>query len=200
MALAGQTIRVHVVGHAPPGTSGRNTRSQRAETLNTTGFYSVCRHPLYLANFVAFAGILLAIQVWWFVLVGVLAFWIYYERIMAAEEAFLHDKYQHVYDRWAASTPAFIPKPANWRRADRAFSWKTVLRREPYGYFAIITAFFIVEAVSDLVVEGDALAQWLRADFIWPALFVVGAIAFVVLRTLKKATTLLSDDATGDHP
>ncbi|NIA71240.1 lipid A phosphate methyltransferase [Pelagibius litoralis] len=192
LAVAGQTIRVHIVGHVPPGTSGRNTRLQRADELNTSGFYSICRHPLYLANFIVFAGILLAVQVWWFVLVGVLAFWVYYERIMAAEEAFLHQRFGQAFEDWAKATPAFIPVVSRWRSPERTLSWKTILRREPYGYFAIIAVFFVMEVMSDLVVEGDSLEQWLHTDFIWPTLFAVGAIVFVVLRTLKKTTRLFS--------
>ena len=192
LALAGQTIRVFVVGYVPAGTSGRNTHSQRAEVLNTTGFYSVCRHPLYLANFIVFTGILLAVQMWWFVLIGVLAFWVYYERIMATEEDFLRRRFGAPYERWAAVTPAFLPAPGRWCRSDRAFSWRMVLRREPYGYFAIITAFFLIEVVSDLLVKGDPLADWLKQDMIWPLMFVLGGLVFGVLRTLKKKTNLFS--------
>lgn len=37
LALGGLTIRVFTVGVAAPGTSGRNTRHQKARSLNTTG-------------------------------------------------------------------------------------------------------------------------------------------------------------------
>lgn len=196
LALAGQTARLHVVGHAPPGTSGRNTRAQRAEVLNTTGLYSVCRHPLYLANFIVLMGILLAVQVWWFVLIGGLAFWIYYERIMAAEEAFLADKFGRAYEEWAAATPAFLPALRHWRTPVRPFSWKRVLGREYYGYFTIITVFFFVEVVADLWIEGDKLTDWFRHDFVWPLLFATGGTVFLTLRALKKHTRLL---APGDR-
>jgi protein-S-isoprenylcysteine O-methyltransferase Ste14 len=192
LAMAGQTLRAYTVGHVPVGTSGRNTRTQRAEALNTTGLYSVCRHPLYLANFIVFVGILLAVQVWWFLLIGVLAFWVYYERIMATEEAFLSQKFGHRYVDWAAQTPAFLPAFSRWRKPERVFSWKMVLRREPYGYFAIISAFFAIELVADLFIEGDTIADWLQHDMIWPLLFGLGGIAFLILRTLKKTTSLFS--------
>src|SRR5919206_4624496 len=52
ISLSGLGIRVLVVGHTPAGTSGRNTRDgQVASQLNTTGMYSVVRHPLYAGNF-----------------------------------------------------------------------------------------------------------------------------------------------------
>ena len=129
IAMAGQAIRTYAVGHVPPGTSGRNTREQRAVRLNMTGLYSVCRHPLYLANFIAFSGILLAVQIWWFVILGVLAFWVYYERIMAVEEAFLFDKFGKPYAEWSGCTPAFIPAFRQWRQPDLQFSWKMVHKK-----------------------------------------------------------------------
>ena len=45
----------------------------------------------------------------WFVVVFILVYWVYYERIMYAEEQFLRRKFGTVYTDWAAHTPAFIP-------------------------------------------------------------------------------------------
>ena len=53
VSLAGLIIRAVVVGYVPEGTSGRNTLGQEAVLLNTTGMYSIVRHPLYLGNFSA---------------------------------------------------------------------------------------------------------------------------------------------------
>src|SRR5512141_2411171 len=41
LSLAGMALRIWTVGVAAHGTSGRNTREQKAETLNTTGPYSL---------------------------------------------------------------------------------------------------------------------------------------------------------------
>src|SRR5690606_23492978 len=52
VSLIGLAIRIYTVGYTPRNTSGRNTaQGQLAETLNTTGIYSIVRHPLYLGNF-----------------------------------------------------------------------------------------------------------------------------------------------------
>ena len=47
----GFVIRAYTIGTTPRGTSGRNTKEQVAEVLNSTGIYSVVRHPLYLGNY-----------------------------------------------------------------------------------------------------------------------------------------------------
>ena len=59
VALAGLGVRAYVAGHVPQGTSGRNTRSQICEGLNTDGAYSMVRHPLYLGNFLIWLGVAL---------------------------------------------------------------------------------------------------------------------------------------------
>lgn len=80
ISLLGLVIRAFRVGYVPRGTSGRNTRSQAAAVLNTTGMYSVTRNPLYLGNFIIILGVVLFIQVWWLALITWIGFWLYYER------------------------------------------------------------------------------------------------------------------------
>ena len=43
-----------------------------------------------------------------------LVFWLYYERIMLAEEEFLRARYGKAFDDWAARTPAFLPNFRHW--------------------------------------------------------------------------------------
>jgi protein-S-isoprenylcysteine O-methyltransferase Ste14 len=86
ISFLGMLIRAMTVGHTPAGTSGRNTAGQVAESLNTTGIYSTVRHPLYLANFLIGLGLSCFTLTWWFPLMYTLTFWLYYERIMLAEE------------------------------------------------------------------------------------------------------------------
>src|SRR5262245_24226761 len=57
LATLGVGVRLVVVGTAPRGTSGRNTREQKADVLNTTGPYSIIRHPLYVGNYLVALGL-----------------------------------------------------------------------------------------------------------------------------------------------
>jgi len=90
ISLIGIIVRVIIAGKVPEGTSGRNTKEQKAESLNTTGLYSIVRHPIYvLGNFPIFLGIILFLQLWWAILPSIAIFWIYYLPIMKAEDKFL---------------------------------------------------------------------------------------------------------------
>jgi protein-S-isoprenylcysteine O-methyltransferase Ste14 len=187
VSLCGLGIRVVTVGHVPQRTSGRNTRDgQIAEVLNTTGVYSLVRHPLYLGNFTIWIGISLFCRLWWLTAIFALAFWIYYERIMFAEEEFLRRKFGEAYLAWADSTPAFLPRFTGWKRPDLPFSLRTVLRREYPGLFGICASFFALEAYQRVVIQG----QW-RPNPLWTGIFLAGLVLFLTLRTLKRKTTLL---------
>jgi protein-S-isoprenylcysteine O-methyltransferase Ste14 len=66
VSLLGLAIRVLTVGCTPKNTSGRNTKDgQVAESLNTSGVYSVVRHPLYLGNFLIGVGAVMLPMEWW---------------------------------------------------------------------------------------------------------------------------------------
>ncbi|MBX6368265.1 MAG: lipid A phosphate methyltransferase [Rhodospirillales bacterium] len=191
LSFVGLGIRWMTVGFVPAGTSGRRTRSQQAEVLNTTGMYSIVRNPLYLGNFLAILGLALSTEDWRFVLLVCSAYWLYIERVIAAEERFLAGKFGARYEEWARDTPAFIPSFSRWRSPAEAFSLRTVLRREYNGVLAVAASYFVLEAITDLVIEGEAFSGWLDEDRVWVWLFVASTIVFASLRTLKKHTHLL---------
>ena len=92
VSFTGLFIRIFTIGYLPEGTSGRNTKEQIAETLNTKGMYSVVRNPLYLGNFFMVLGVTLFVHIWWLTIIYILIFLLYYERIIIAEEAYLEKK------------------------------------------------------------------------------------------------------------
>lgn len=186
--LAGLALRCLVVGYAAPGTSGRNTREQRADTLNTTGVYSLVRHPLYLANYLVVLGILLQTNIWWLIVIVSLAYALYYERIMMAEEAFLAAKFGDGYKAWAARTPLIVPRLRGWIPSERRFSWRRVLRSEYTCLLLIGVSLFLVEWLEfQLDPEEDPVGGF------WSGFAVLTILAFLVLRTIKKKTRWLSD-------
>jgi protein-S-isoprenylcysteine O-methyltransferase Ste14 len=143
ISLFGEAIRIYTVGYAPRNTSGRNTvAGQIADELNTTGIYSLVRHPLYLGNFFMWLGPVLFVRTIVFVIIFILIFWLYYERIMFAEEQFLRTKFGEDYDKWSEKVKAVIPKFRRFIKPSLPFSFKSVLKRE-YNSFVNIFLIFV---------------------------------------------------------
>ncbi|MDB4950005.1 MAG: phospholipid methyltransferase [Gemmatimonadetes bacterium] len=187
VALSGVAVRALVVGYAPGGTSGRNTaQGQIAEKLNSTGMYSLVRHPLYVGNYLMWLGILMTAASGWIVVVISLFYWLYYERIMFAEEEFLRRRFGESYVRWAERTPAFLPRLTGWVRPVLPFSLRNVMKREYSGLFAICLLFPALNLLANYVATGVASIdpwQW--------GLLIVGTVVYVTLRTLKRRTKVL---------
>jgi len=182
----GVAIRAYAVGCAAQRTSGRNTRQQVADTLNTSGLYSIVRHPLYLGNTLMWLSVALFAEAWTLVIIILLVSALYHERIIFAEEAFLERKFGDSFRNWAARTPAFWPKFSTWKSPSLHFEWRHALQREYLGLFGLITSFCVV----DLVAHWFYL-QKLQVDPAWIGMWLFGIGIFVVVRFLRKCTRLL---------
>lgn len=194
VALVGLAGRVWTVGVTPRGTSGRNTRQQKAAVLNTTGPYSLIRHPLYVANGLIALGFALFTHTWLAPPVVAVATIAYYACIIQREEAFLRERFGPAFDAWAARTPAMLP--ASWRYvpSERAFDWRKALRGEFYAFALILTVPLLLDTIEDLLTTSRV-----APDGVWLLAAAVGIVTFLVLRFLKKRSTLLSARArTGD--
>ncbi len=186
LSFLGLFIRALTLGWVREGTSGRNTQSQVAEELNTSGIYSIVRHPLYLGNFFIIFGMILFIQVWWLALIYALLFWIFYERIMFAEESFLERKFGDSYRDWARKTPIFFPDFRKWQKPKYSFSMRMILKREYSTFFGIIVGFILVKFFAELIGEHQ-----LEFRIRWLVFFTLGALVYFVLRFLRKKTDFL---------
>ncbi len=191
LALVGLALRIAIVGYVPSGTSGRNAVEQRADVLNTSGMYSVVRHPLYFANFIVFIAFILLFKSLLLVLFMALAYFLYYERIMLAEEQFLEGKYGEGYRAWAGSTPAFLPRLTGFVRPSPPFSWRSALVREFHTLFLISAAFALVEMLEALILEKQNFSEWIADEPVWMVVFVASAAIYVCMYTIKKRTNWL---------
>jgi protein-S-isoprenylcysteine O-methyltransferase Ste14 len=186
LVVLGEVCRILTVGFVPRGTSGRNTAAgQVATRLNTNGVYSMVRNPLYLANCTMYLGIVLFTQSLVLAIIFVLVLLPYYERIIAAEEAFLADKFGDDYRNWAAVTPAFIPKLTGWQTPDMTFSWRSVIRREHASIYGAIFALVLIDIGLDW-----ANGERVEAGLVWFLAIVTVIEAVIIL--LKKRTAVLN--------
>ena len=190
VSLFGEVIRILTVGFTPKNTSGRNTiNGQVADELNVTGIYSLLRHPLYLGNFFMWLGPVLFLRSIGDVIVFILLYWLYYERIMFAEEQFLRRRFGDIYDKWSEKVSSFIPYSFHFIRPRLPFSMKNVLKRE-YNSFVNI---FVIFTILDLC-RNYFLSERIYLTRLWLLLFVASGVIWLVIRTIEKRTHWLDVD------
>lgn len=185
VGILGLFIRAITVGFTPKNTSGRNTaQGQVAEELNQTGIYSLVRHPLYLGNFFMWLGVAMLVGNPWFILAFTLAYWVYYERIMYAEEAFLRGKFGEAYLAWAENKPAFVPKFKMPLKPKYPFSLKKVLRKEKNGVSALFGLFWLFDLLRNSLQAG---AFTFEKNF-WFWAFVASMVFYLIFKFLKNSS------------
>lgn len=187
VSLLGLLVRIYTVGHTPVNTSGRNTEKQVADSLNTTGIYSMVRHPLYLGNFLMWLGPALLTGNLWFVVAFCFFYWIYYERIMYAEEQFLRRTFGETYLSWSANIPAFIPKCKGFVKPNLPFSWKKILKKEKNGLAAIFLIFTVFDVAGELIHGTSNYNYFLIGSCVFTVLL------YAILKILKYNTNLLNE-------
>ena len=184
ISFFGQLIRILTVGFAPGNTSGRNTvNGQVADEINVTGIYSVIRHPLYAGNYFMWLGPALFMRSAWFAIVFTLVYWIYYERIMFAEEQFLRRKFGEAYDKWSEGVSAVLPSFRRYVPPALTFSLRTVFRRE-YNSFINIFVIFTVLDLSRNFILTDGLS--VTPLYAWTG--AAALLVWIILRTIHKTT------------
>jgi protein-S-isoprenylcysteine O-methyltransferase Ste14 len=189
--LIGLLIRVITVGYTPKNTSGRNTsQGQVADRINTTGIYSIVRHPLYLGNYFMWLGIGILTGNLCFLVCFTLAYWLYYEKIMYAEEQFLIKKFGDNYISWSKFTPAFIPNISRWNNPDLSFSWKKVLKKEKNGLFAIFLLVFLFNCWTTWLTTGH---YWSNKTWSLYLMIITGVLYFI-LKLIKSSTKWLDEE------
>lgn len=191
VAISGFLVRFIAIGYSADNTSGRNTAvGQVADSVNTKGFYSMCRHPLYLGNFLIWVGIAALTQDVWFITAFTLAYWLYYERIMYAEETFLIEKYGQQYEDYAKGVNAFWPALGKWTKPKNSYSFVKIIRQEKAGLLNLFLVLFIFKQLAHYFMEGEFVLQM---NFFTYA-FAASIGWYIIIKLLQKTTSLLDND------
>ena len=186
ISFLGLYIRFCVIGNVPAHTSGKNVSQQVAHTLNTRGIYSCVRHPLYVGNFFVGLGISLFTKSFTAVFFYTFSFWVYYEKIMLAEEDFLSKKFGSSFTKWASHTPAFIIRLNKYIPTELPFSFKNILHREHGGFYAIIASFSLLKLYANYVVLNKIFLE-----LEWQIILGCCSFFYTLLYFLNKFTKIL---------
>ena len=185
LIFSGHLIRARTVGKRTIQTSGRNRSHQVAQVLNKIGWYSLVRHPLYFGNYLIWLGLAIFLSNFWFVIILSLLFWIYYERIMFAEEVFLEEKFGGEFTDWASKTPSFFPSFKNYVPNLCPFSWRIVAKNEYPGIISSATSFLFILILKRSVLLG--YFSFYSTDKIFLLVIVVYGLSSKIL---KKYTSI----------
>lgn len=150
LVVLGALIRFVTIGLIPRGTSLQSRRIQAAQ-LNTSGPYTVCRHPLYLGNFFITFGLLAIVHEPWAWLFGSLYVVVSQTLIAHAEDAMLAATFGAQFEAWKKEVPAFLPRVWKLGEVRGTFAWKRALQREVNPFVAWgsgVTLLFLWEEFS----------------------------------------------------
>jgi protein-S-isoprenylcysteine O-methyltransferase Ste14 len=183
LVVLGHIIRALAVGKRAAHTSGRNRDEQVAEALNSTGIYSMVRHPLYLGNITTYMGWVVFTGIEWLIPAMLIGFLFYYRFIIYAEEQFLTRKFGQDYLDWKSATPLLLPAFWKFKANPQPFSFKTILENEYSGIAASMTTAWVL-----LAFQWYVLGQFQEKSLLILAMALFIAVFTLGLRYLKKKT------------
>ncbi len=189
VALAGQVLRIAVIGYLYIIRGGKNERIY-AEDLVTGGFFSHSRNPLYLGNILVLLGLFMIHNSPWVYVIGVPYFLIGYVAIVAAEEAYLREKFGAAYDAYARDVPRWFPRLQGLRASigNMTFNWRRVVLKE-YGSTFAWTLGAIVLMTAETLIYSSYREQAAYLNTLWICLGVL-AVAYGTVRYLKLTRRL----------
>lgn len=184
IALSGQLLRMAVIGFAYIKRGGLNKKVY-ADTLVNTGFFAVCRNPLYVGNVLILGGLLMMHGHPAVLLIGGAFFLTGYYAIIATEENYLRNKFGSEYDAYCARTPRW------WIRFDllpsalkgMSFNWRKVIYKDYSTCASWGTQALALFAYRGFYRTGHLAPQWIYA--------MLGlGVATLLVRMVKKTFPL----------
>ena len=191
-ALAGQAVRAMTIALKYIIRGGRDRRVY-AEDLVTDGLYAHCRNPMYLGNILMIAGVAITSNSWCCVLVVVPLFSFLYLAIIAAEQAYLQQKFGAAFRAYCRDVPGLLPRLRGLAGTigRMEFHWRRLLVKEYGTVFGWVSRWILVVAYNLWLLQrlslGNGAVQALLAGFL-------AVLAFwLAVRSLKHRRVVVAD-------
>ena len=186
IALAGEGIRMIAVGYAGSGTSGRESYL-KADSLNTSGLYSLTRNPLYWGNGLIFAGLLTVYAQPLALAVFIVFLLLQYHFIILAEESFLRESYGPAYEEYCRRVNRWLPAWRGYAPPGRPLAWRKVFFKENDSCFNLLLAALLILAWKEKHFLGRVRQPLLYAG---TALLLILIYAWVKVLKKKQAAKI----------
>jgi protein-S-isoprenylcysteine O-methyltransferase Ste14 len=191
IAAVGQLVRATTIGLRYIVRGGRGGRVY-ADDLITEGVYTLCRNPMYVGNVLLVAGIAIASDCLWTLLLSAPLVLFAYAAIVAAEEHYLRGKFGAAFDAYCRDVPRWLPHFAAVRQAfaSGSFHWRRVIAKEygtPFGWINVLCGIVLYRLWRQ---GGPEFETWA------PGLLLVMScttLLWATVRVLKKTRRLVAD-------
>ncbi len=180
IALTGTLTRIISVGYAKPFTSGRENYL-KADSLNTSGTYSIVRNPLYVGNFLVYNGVLIAYASPAALALFNVFFIVNYYFIIYSEEKYLASQFDDSYRDYCLNVPKVIPRFSLYRKNDHPFNALKVIYKEKNTNFYWISFYAITLLVKQYKLNDGAIER-----FWWHAVPVLVLFALNIFLTVTR--------------
>jgi len=140
--ILGLVVRFSTIGWAYIVRGGVN-KEVYADKLVVSGYFGMCRNPLYVGNLLIAVGIWLLHGHWVVMLGGTGLFLLIYISIVAAEEHFLRAKFGADFDSYCASVSRWIPNLSRHSEVTKGMQF-SFLRSLVNDYGTIATALLTI--------------------------------------------------------
>ncbi len=191
VALLGLAVRAVTIGYEYIVRGGRD-RQVYADYLVQGGVYAHTRNPMYLGNGLMVLGAALIVNAPEFYLVVLPLTFFFYAAIIAAEEAYLRDKYGAEFDAYCARVNRILPKLSGFRSSvrDMRFNWRRMLVKDYNQMFFSVLLLAGLALWDDFVIQGTTALPTLERVLMFVLPWMV--LYFIVWR-LKKTRRIEGD-------
>jgi protein-S-isoprenylcysteine O-methyltransferase Ste14 len=191
IVLLGLGVRAATIGYEYIVRGGRN-RQVFADRLVQGGVYAHTRNPMYLGNALIALGCIVVVNAPQFYLVALPLIVLVYASIIAAEEAYLRERFGAEFDAYCGRVNRIVPRLSGFRESvkEMRFNWRRVLVKDYTTMFASLLAVLFLSAWDDYEILG---AEALPSVAIGLAIIVPWTILYLTVWRLKKTRGLEGD-------
>ena len=140
----------------------------------------------YLGNYLILLGISLLTENHEVVILNTVIFTCIYVPIIFTEESFLLEKFKEEYAEYAKRVNCILPSLKNFKKPDRKFSIKMVLKREHDTWRTTTLSLIFVELLREYGLSGR-----IAIDHFWIVFIIAVVLVWGILKFMKKSGTFV---------
>jgi protein-S-isoprenylcysteine O-methyltransferase Ste14 len=188
VALLGLGVRAVTIGYEYIVRGGRN-KQVYADNLVQGGVYAHTRNPMYVGNGLLVLGCALILHAPEFYLVALPLTALVYASIIAAEEAYLRDKFGAEFEAYRARVNRILPRLSAFGRLTEGmrFNWRRLLVKEYNTVFMAVLAILVLSFWDDYQIVGESALPTREHALMFAIPWV---LLYLVVWTLKKMRRL----------